>query len=38
MTYYGLVFVQGWPLNTGKSNKERQALDSYRVAVQLYEN
>ena len=21
---YGLVSIQGWPLNTGKNNKERQ--------------
>ena len=23
----GLVSVQGWPLNTGKNNKERQTKD-----------
>ena len=29
----GLVFVQGWPLNTSKNNKERQTLDCNRVAA-----
>ena len=23
---YGLVSIQGWPLNTGKNNKERQTV------------
>ena len=30
---YSLVSVQGWPLNTGKNNKERKTWDSYRVAA-----
>ena len=31
---YGLVAVQGWPLNTGnKNNKERQTWDGHRVAA-----
>ena len=30
---YGLVSVQGWPLNTGKNNKERQTWDCHRVDV-----
>ena len=28
-----LVSVLGWPLNTGKNNKERQTWDCYRVAA-----
>ena len=25
--------VQGWPLDTGKNNKERQSYDCYRVVA-----
>ena len=32
----GLVSVQGWPLNTGKNNKERQTWDCHRVDVAAY--
>ena len=28
-----LVSVQGWPLNTGKNNEERETWDCYRVAA-----
>ena len=30
---YDLVSVQGWPLNTGKNNEERQTWDCHRVAA-----
>ena len=30
---YGSVSVQGWPLSTGKNNKERQIWNFYRVAA-----
>lgn len=31
----GLVLVIGWPLNTGKNNKQRQTLDCLRVVVHM---
>ena len=33
---YDLVSVQGWPLNTGKNNKERQTWDCHMVAAAAY--
>ena len=33
---YGLVSIQGWPLNKDENNKERQTWDCCRLAAATY--